>query len=137
MNRLTLLVLLAISVLTASCDQHPNESQAAVAAADAWLAQVDQGHYGASWDSAAPYFQNAIEREAWEKTMNSTRSPLGQLVERKVKSTKFLKTLPGAPDGPYVMIRFNTSFENKASAIETVTPMWQGGEWKVSGYFIK
>ncbi len=136
MNRLPLFFLLAISVLTVSCDRHPEESQAAVAAAEAWLAQVDQGHYGESWDSSAPYFQNALEREAWVKTLASVRTPLGGLIDRKVKSTKYLKTLPGAPDGPYVMIRFNTSFENKASAIETVTPMWQGGEWRVSGYFI-
>jgi hypothetical protein len=46
--------------------------------------------------------------------------------------------LPGAPDGEYVVIQFETSFENKKSAIETVTPMIEiNGGWRVSGYFIK
>lgn len=46
--------------------------------------------------------------------------------------------LPGAPDGEYAVIQFETSFANKKSAIETVTPMKDpDGKWRVSGYFIK
>jgi hypothetical protein len=46
--------------------------------------------------------------------------------------------VPGAPDGEYVVIRFKTKFKNKKSAIETATPMLEnGGEWSVSGYYIK
>jgi len=46
--------------------------------------------------------------------------------------------LPGAPDGQYVLIQFNASFEQKAHAVETVTPMLErDGTWKVSGYFIR
>jgi hypothetical protein len=53
--------------------------------------------------------------------------------------TKTYKTsLPGAPDGEYVIIQFETSFENKKIAIETVTPMMdKDGNWRVSGYYIK
>jgi hypothetical protein len=37
-----------------------------------------------------------------------------------------------------VVITFETAFENKASAVETVTPMLEkDGKWRVSGYFIK
>ncbi len=44
----------------------------------------------------------------------------------------------GAPDGEYVVIQFETSFEHKRSAIETVTPMMdRDGKWRVSGYYIK
>ena len=57
---------------------------------------------------------------------------------RKIKSTTYTKTLPGAPDGEYVVLRYDTSFENKNSAVETVTPMLdKDGKWRVSGYFIK
>jgi hypothetical protein len=57
---------------------------------------------------------------------------------RKVKSATFTRTLPGAPDGEYVVIQFESQFENKAAAIETVTPMHdKDGVWRVSGYFIK
>jgi hypothetical protein len=34
--------------------------------------------------------------------------------------------------------QFETSFENKKSAVETVIPMMDGdGRWRVSSYFIK
>jgi len=41
-------------------------------------------------------------------------------------------------DEEYVVIQFNTVFENKAKAFETITPM-KGPDWKweVSGYYIK
>ena len=45
---------------------------------------------------------------------------------------------PGAPDGEYVVIQYEASFENKASAVETITPMLdKDGQWRVSGYFMK
>ena len=50
----------------------------------------------------------------------------------------WLLSLPGAPDGEYVVIQYATTFENKKSAIETITPMLDGdGKWRVSGYYIK
>ena len=53
-------------------------------------------------------------------------------------SATFAKTLPGAPDGQYVVIQFNTSFKKKKSAVETITPMLdKDKKWRVSGYFIK
>jgi ribosomal protein S17E len=46
--------------------------------------------------------------------------------------------LIGAPDGEYIVIQFETSFENKKAAIETVTPMMdKDWRWRVSGYYIK
>ena len=51
---------------------------------------------------------------------------------------RFETSLPGAPDGEYVVIQMETSFENKASAVETITPMRDSdGEWRVAGYYIK
>jgi len=54
-----------------------------------------------------------------------------------VKSSEYRTTLPGAPDGEYVVIQFDSSFEHKESALETVTPVLEEGKWKVSGYYIK
>jgi hypothetical protein len=46
--------------------------------------------------------------------------------------------LPGAPDGEYVVFQFDTQFEHKRAAVETVTPMRDpDGSWRVSGYFIR
>ena len=70
--------------------------------------------------------------------MKSVRSQFGKVLSRKVKSAKYTTSLPGAPDGEYVVIQFDSSFANKKSAIETLTPaLDKDGKSRVSGYFIK
>ena len=117
--------------------QSDNE-KAAVANAEKWLGIVDSGKYGKSWKEAAEYFRNAVKQDQWEQAVQAVRKPLGKLVSRKVKTATYKTALPGAPDGQYVVIELETSFENKKSAIETVTPMMdKDGKWRVSGYYIK
>ncbi|MDY6990555.1 MAG: DUF4019 domain-containing protein [Thermodesulfobacteriota bacterium] len=61
-----------------------------------------------------------------------------RVISRKVKAKAYKTSLPGAPDGEYVVIQFDTSFEYKEKAVETVTPMMdKDGLWRVSGYYIK
>ena len=119
--------------------QTPSEAiEQAKPAADSWLKLLDEGRYGESWEQAAAYFKERVPREKWESMVRSVREPLGKLLSRTVKSTQFTKELPGAPDGQYVIIQYDTSYENKKSAIETVTVMREkNGDWRVSGYFIR
>jgi hypothetical protein len=72
------------------------------------------------------------------ESLRAARKPLGELVSRKLKSANFMTSLPGAPDGEYVVLQFETAFENKKSAVETITPMLEkDGKWRVSGYYIR
>ena len=67
--------------------------------------------------------------------LDSTRQPLGKVLQRNVKTKAYRTSLPGALDGEYVVIQFQTKFEHKASALETVTPSKEkDGAWRVSGY---
>ena len=130
----------AILGLCLSCNASSSEAkeEAAVQAATAWLALVDDGQFGESWETAAQYFKNAITKEKWEQTLTAVRNPLGQIVSRDLSSTTYMTSIPGAPDGEYVVIQFDTSFENKKSSVETITPMLdKDGAWRVSGYYIK
>ena len=137
---LTILGLLIIAVLTVriptKAQQKPEEL--AQKSAESWLALTDNGKYGESWDDAAQLFKNAVTREQWTNQIKAVRPPLGKVQSRRLKSATYTKTLPGAPDGEYVVIQYETSFENKASAIETIVPMLdKDGKWRVSGYFIR
>jgi hypothetical protein len=115
-----------------------DREKAAIAAAEKWLTIVDKGKYMESWEESSEYFKQAVKQDQWEQAVQAVREPLGKLVSRKVKSATYTTSLPGAPDGQYVVIQFNTSFENKKSGIETVTPMIdKDGMWRVSGYYIK
>ena len=120
------------------CLAGQDKENAAVNASKAWLQLVDEGKYSKSWNEAAQYFKNAVTREQWKTSLESVRSPLGKLLSRNLKSKNYTKTLPGAPDGEYVVIQYETSFQNKQHAIETVTLMMdKDGKWRVSGYYIK
>jgi ribosomal protein S17E len=112
--------------------------KSALSSAETWLSFVDEGKYADTWNEAAGYFKGAVKQEQWQEMLKAVRKPLGKVISREVKSKSYHTSLPGAPDGEYVVIQFDTSFENKKSAIETVTPMKdKDGKWRVSGYFIK
>lgn len=115
-----------------------DKEAAALAAAYGWLDQVDEGNYAASWKTAATYFRKVVPQEQWVRTIEGVRMPLGQLRSRTIQNKTYTTTLPGAPDGEYVVIQFNSSFANKKAAMETVTPMRdKDGIWRVSGYYIR
>jgi beta-lactamase regulating signal transducer with metallopeptidase domain len=115
-----------------------SREQFAVDEAEKWLKLVDDENYDKSWETAAEYFRNALTEEKWDESMKSVREPLGVVISRNVISKEYATSLPGAPDGEYVVIQFQTSFENKKQAVETVTPMKdKDGVWRVSGYYIK
>ena len=114
------------------------KEKAAVTAAQKWLTLIDAGKYSESWQESAEYFRNAVKQDQWEQMLQSVRMPLGRVISRKLKTKVYKTSLPGAPDGQYVVIQFEASFQNKKSAIETVTPIFdKDARWRASGYYIK
>jgi hypothetical protein len=111
---------------------------AAESAALSWLGLVDSGNYSGSWSRASSFFRQKVSESQWQGAASSTRLPLGALKSRTLRSATLKSALPGAPDGQYVVIQFDSSFEHKVSAVETVTPMLEAdGKWRVSGYYIR
>ena len=112
--------------------------EAAKKGSESWLAVVDKGDYSASYEEAASIFKLAVTKEDWLQKVRAARNPLGKVISRKLKGTQYKTSLPGAPDGEYVVIQYDTSFENKRSAVETITPtLDKDAQWRVSGYFIR
>ena len=110
----------------------------AQAAAKTWLALIDAGHYAKSWDAASVFFRGSITKVTWEAAVRSVRAPLGPVTSRTLNSATFTRTLPGAPDGEYVVIQYTARFKGRAPAVETVTPMREkDGAWRVAGYFVR
>jgi hypothetical protein len=131
----SLLMLLAMCPVVRA-QQKPE--QLAQQSAESWLALVDAGKYAESWQVASQLFKAAVTLEQWQNALRASRDPFGKVLSRKVKSASYTKTLPGAPDGEYVVIQYESSFEHKQAAVETVTPMMdKDGKWRVSGYYIK
>ncbi len=114
------------------------EREAGIDAAARWLKLTDAKNYNASWQSAAKMFKSAITPEKWATTITSARDPLGEVVSRDLSNDQLTVTLPGMPDGRYLLLRYVTRFTNKAHAVESITLMKEpDGTWRVAGYFIK
>ena len=135
---LSVMLVFSFALLSGCAKANPEAEKEAITAATEWLALINDEKYGESWDESSEIFRAAITREKWERTLSGLMKPFGKVVSREKKSARYHTSLPGAPDGEYVVIQFKTSFENKKNAIETITPMKEkDGTWRVSGYYIK
>lgn len=133
----TLLIATAVAASSVVC-QADEKTDQGVKAAESWLALVDAKEYKKSWEEAAPVFKGQVSEKDWDKMVSSVRKPLGDVKSRELLGAQFTTTLPGAPDGEYVVIQFKTNFVDKPESVETVVPMKdEKGAWRVSGYFIK
>lgn len=133
-----LIFLITFGFSLANAGEDVAAEEEAIRVAKCWLAQVDEGKYAESWDGAAPLFKDNVTKEQWQQTMKTRRSPLGAKVARDFSSSENRTSLPGVPDGRYVVVQFKSSFTNKAIAIETVTPiLGSDGKWRVAGYYLK
>lgn len=127
---------IGLLVLVAAAAAQDN-SKLAVEAARKWLSVVDAGHYAQSWDAAAQAFQQHITKQDWQDALDQVRKPLGQVQSRKLESATHHTELPGAPKGDYYVIHYQTKLADGSEMTETIVPMLENGQWKVSGYFIK
>jgi len=132
-------ILAVMAILTASLLMAQDaKTKAAQKGAESWLAVVDKADYPGSYDQASTMFKAAVTKDDWTQKVRAARGPLGKVVSRKLQSAEYMTSLPGAPDGQYVVIKYDTSFENKKSAVETVVSMLdKDGQWRVSGYFVR
>lgn len=134
----TIAIVFGVLMLAVPYWAQDKNTQDAEKAAQTWLQFVDKGNYAASYDEASSFFKSAVTKEEWEKALSISRGSFGKLLSRKLKSAEFKTSLPGAPDGKYVVIQYEASFDNKKEAVETVTPMLdKDGKWRNSGYFIR
>ena len=129
------LALLALAPVAFAADKAEDAAQKA---AESWLKQLDEGKYGESWDAASALFKAAVTREQWVQAGGAVRASVGKLVSRKLKSREYTRSLPGAPEGQYVTVQYDATFEKNPSALETfVATQDADGSWRAAGYFLK
>ena len=128
-------VLSALVGVAYSADE---KEKAATDAATQWLMLTDSRQYAESWFQASTTFRGAVGKEQWKNALDTVRTPLGKVESRQLRNATYTTKMPNGPSGEYVILQYETSFENAPQMIETVTPMLEkNGKWKVSGYFVK
>ena len=131
-----LLGLIFVALWMSACSQ--DKKTVADGAARSWLKVVDAGNYAQSWDATGDVLKANVARDQWQELLARNRAPLGSLISRKLRSAEYTTQLPGAPEGQYVVLQYESGFEHKSSAIETVTPtLDKDGQWRVCLYTVQ
>ncbi|WP_420934934.1 DUF4019 domain-containing protein [Alteromonas sp. A081] len=115
-----------------------NVSEAALDDATNWLTLIDGGEYADSWLTSSAIFRTNISREKWVEALQLVRKPLGSVNSRELALTQAPTSLPGLPDGEYLVLTFSTKFEEKPlAATETLSLVKTSASYQAIGYFIR
>jgi hypothetical protein len=107
---------------------------AAAQKAEAWLKLMDNGDYGKAWDECGALFRNMVTRQQWVEGLPKDRAALGKFKSRKLEDVMYRSSMPGAPEGEYVMTRFFADYEKNPKVEEVVSLMYIDGTWRPIGY---
>jgi hypothetical protein len=114
----------------------PKKSSSEIALA--WLALVDDGDYGGSWDEGADSMQQTMKKYSWVQTLTDMRKPLGRPSERVVFNA--LPWTQVEKNTHQSEVSYRTHFLNDPSEIYRTEwvqiSIVNGGHPKVSGYRI-
>lgn len=135
--RLIIAVMVFIGPATGALAQAAPAKQSTVTAvtptpddrARQWLVLVDDKNYAQSWSEASKAFQNRQKTDAWATEAAAQRAPLGAVASRDLKSIDLSRNNTA-------VIRYDTVFAHKASAVETVTLAIENGGWSVTDYSV-
>ena len=129
--------LFSLPVLTVQAQQ-ADQTTPAIDAAGRWLALADAGQGAETWTTAGTAFQEAVSQKDWTSALQQARAPLGDLVRRTLADARATRTLPGAPEADYVVLRYQSSFANRPLATETVVMVREpDGSWMTITYLIR
>jgi DNA-binding CsgD family transcriptional regulator len=97
-----------------------------------WLVLGDEGRWDESYQATGRSFRKLNSLQRWAAVAEKVRTPLGAVLSRTFVSEE---NLPAPPYG-YEVVKFRTSFANKADALETVSLDREKGAWRVVGITI-
>jgi DNA-binding CsgD family transcriptional regulator len=104
----------------------------AVRAARNFLELGDQSRWADAYAATGASFHQLNTLKLWSDTSLKVRVPLGAVVSRRAISQESIPTPPAGAE----LVKFRTSFTNKANATETVTLARENGRWKVTGIYL-
>ena len=118
-------------------DPHIAEEQSAERQALGFLGYLDQGRFADSYAYTGMLIRAQLDRDSFSAQIQKTRAGTGPLQGRELIDASYTTTVPGAPEGQYVVLHYHASFANRQDTVETVTLAFAKGYWRVSGYYIK
>ena len=120
-----------------AADPHVAEEEAAQRQALGFLGYLDHGRYADSYAYTGMLIRATNDRDSFALQIKKARAGTGALQSRSLIDASYATSVPGAPEGQYVLLHYDASFANRPEAVETLTLAFAKGYWRVSGYYIK
>lgn len=135
-------LVIAFACLALACGgaraQAEIDSTPGLEAAGAWLAALDAGRFGASWEEAAPVLRESMTKVQWETGLEAVRAPLGVVIVRKIRQATCARGVPADPEADVCVIQYDTRFANRPLTTEVLTPVrGRDGTWRVAAYVLR
>ena len=94
---------------------------------------VDARNWSASYAATTQFFRQVNTESHWAEASQSVYPPLGMLRSRALAGADFV---PAPPNGAWI-VKFRSSFADRANAIETVALVRENGGYKITGIFVE
>src|ERR1700691_3835536 len=111
-------------------DPHAAEELAAQRQALGFLGYLDHGRYAESYSYTGMLIRNQLDREAFASKVEQARANAGALQSRELVDAGYTTSVPGAPQGQYVVLHYHSSFAKRPDSLETLTLALAKGYWR-------
>ena len=109
-------------------------SDAALVAANAWIALIDAGKYIESYEAGCAEFHQKVEQSKWVLVLKAFRPAYGKVVSRRETSHVIQENGINGLDGECVVITYDTSFSRLPDGFEQVILKLENGKWRGAAY---
>ena len=102
--------------------------------------------YAQSWNQTSSLSKSGIQtrwvfkpgssEQQWQSSLAALQTQFGRAVSRNLRSKQYAEEFPDEPEGDYVVLKYETSFE-RLKGVETVILMKEkDGAWRISRYCV-
>ena len=114
------LLILLLTTLTAPLHAETWSNDALEEKAASYLKLLDLGQYEKAWHDMSALFHDFNNPLHWQKRQETIRNVYGASDTRRLHSIRYRQSYNLSPDGQYVVVQFNSSYQNKSETRETV-----------------
>ncbi len=111
-----------------------SRTKEAVAAAAAWLAEIDANKVEESYEQGCTALQLKVSKQQWITVLKALRPSIGNVSSRTVQSAEYKPDGFEGLEGECVVIKYNSVFTVIGPAYEVVVMKRENGQWRGAGY---
>jgi hypothetical protein len=125
-----------LTTVSAPINAEINNQSIAIETAEKFFELIEHGELEQAFNSTTEIHKDHKVKEAWINSNLIQKKYYGSFINRSIKTITSKTTIPGHPDGTYLTVIYETTFQNKEKVYERIDLMLVSENiWKVTEYF--